>query len=116
MFFINLDDDSIERYDVTKFMDFVEDGHDIVTSFFMTELRKLLPAGLFTVTIEEKRMDVVSYKIYGDTQYWWLLMVYNSIINFEDAVTGTELKYPELDDLESLFFRLKTLQAQQEGI
>ena len=116
MFFINLDKDTIERYDPTKFMEFVEKGHDISVSYFINRLLELQPAGIHKVITEESRLDTISFKIYGSTQYWWLIMLYNKIIDFESVVNGMEIQYPSLNDLESLYFQLKSLQTAEEGV
>lgn len=116
MFYIDLDTDYKERYAPPKFMEFVEEGHDILTSFFMLKLDDLKPIGSFVVTTEEGRPDVVSYKLYESTQYWWVILSYNNMVHHDEIVTGVVLKFPSLTDMESLYFQLKALEAQQEGV
>jgi len=116
MFYIDLNTDYKERYAPSKFMEFSEEGHDILTSFFMLKLDGLKPAGSFTVTTEVGRPDVVSHKLYDSTQYWWMVLAYNNMVHFDELVTGAVLKFPSLSDMESLYFQLKALEAQQEGI
>jgi len=116
MFYIDLDTDYRERYASPKFMEFSEEGHDILTSYFMLKIDGLKPIGSFTVTSEAGRPDVVSYKLYGSTQYWWVILAYNNMVHHDELVTGTVLKIPSLSDMESLYFQLKTLEAQQEGV
>lgn len=116
MFYIDLDTDYKERYAPPKFMAFTEEGHDILTSYFMLKLGDLKPVGSFVVSTEAGRPDVVSHKLYDSTQYWWLILAYNNMIHHDELVTGTVLKIPSLSDMESLYFQLKTLEAQQEGI
>ena len=106
-FFINLGKETSERYDMSVFMDFT-DNFDPLTSSFITDLKSLRTVGTFEVQSESSRPDLISYKIYNDLQYWWILLVYNDIISNEDIAIGTIIKYPSVRDLESLYFSLKS--------
>lgn len=106
-FFINLDKESSERYDMSKFMLYDVDNHDPLTSNFIRELLNLQPQGQYTVQGEDNRPDLLSYKIYGSTQYWWILLSYNNILEFDNISTGDTISYPSLGDLENLYFGLK---------
>lgn len=105
-FFINLELDSEERYDFAKFLDF-SDNFDPLTASFLRRLKDISYTGEFVVQSEEARPDIISNKIYGSTQYWWILLFYNDIISFEDLANGVVIKYPDLADVEDLFFSLK---------
>ena len=113
-FFIELDIDTPTRYDAAKFIDFVENGYDILTSYFIDKIHALEPFGIFEVYEEEGRPDLISYKIYGKTQYWWILMELNNFIHPADIHVGDKFKYPSVEDLEDLMFSLKSLEAAQE--
>lgn len=45
---------------------------------------------------EENRLDLVSYRIYNNPVYWWIIARYNAIINPDHVPAGTELKIPRL--------------------
>ena len=108
MRYINLDVESTERYDLAKFMDFNNNCYDILTSYFISELTKLEPKGVYEVVEELERPDLISYKIYGSVRFWSLLMMYNSIISPLDIKVGTLINYPSLEDLENVYFSLKS--------
>ncbi len=109
MYYINLDLDSDARYDMAKFMEY-NGCFDILNSYFIKEVRKLPLFGEYVIQNEEMRPDLISYRIYGNTQYWWILLIYNKLTNHEELVNGVVLKYPSLEDLEDLYFKLKTLE------
>ena len=47
-----------------------------------------------------KRLDLISYKFYGNVEYWWVIMLVNNILNpFTDLPIGTTLRIPSLDTL-----------------
>ena len=109
-FHFNSDIDSAIRFDISKFVPWSEiGGMDYLRSWLINQLGYLPPIGDYKITTEENRIDLLSYKIYGDTQYWWILMQYNGIIDMNDLKTGTILSFPDQADLEDLYFRVKSL-------
>jgi hypothetical protein len=103
MFYLNTTNEYTDRFDLAKFLnDSDNNGNFILTdSYFITELRKLSPVATYTCTGE--RPEIAAYNIYSDTQYYEILMLYNSIIDFStDFVAGTIITYPSLSDLETL--------------
>ena len=114
LFFINLDKEYEKRFDQGKFFEFVTDNFDPLTSTLLREIRDLPLFGRFNVSNEEGRPDLVSFRVFGDTQYWWALMVYNDITKVDDVINGTVINYPSLASLEDLFFSLKARQSAAE--
>ena len=110
MFYINLDYESKERYDMGKFMNY-DVGYDMLDSYFMSKIKSLRVHGQYAVQSEENRPDVLSYKIYGDTQYWWILLMYNSLLEPDELVAGLVIQYPYLGAIEDLYFELKSLET-----
>ena len=110
LFFINLDVESPERYDLAKFLEY-SDNFDPLTSSFLKSLKDLKYEGTYIVQGEEYRPELLAHRIYGNVQYWWILMAYNAINSHEDLTTGLVLKYPNLEDLENLYFSLKSQEA-----
>lgn len=109
-------DDSItteNRYDMIKFFNFDVDNIDCLTSFFGQNLRQLPVYGTITVTEEEHRPDMLSYKIYQDTQYWWLLLWYNSILNVNDLVAGLSINYPAQSTIEEFYILASNLKKTE---
>ena len=107
LFFTNLDYDSEDRYDFAKFMRFT-DNFDPITSTMINEVQSLEQEGSLLVRGEESRPDLISYEVYGTTQYWWLLLLYNQISYTENFKSGDVIKYPSLDSIEELYFSLKS--------
>lgn len=114
MFFLNLDLETEERFDISKFLEYT-DCFDPLTSFTLDQIKKLPVGGNYAVSGEEGRPDLLSYRIYGNTQYWWILMFYNDKINIEDIKTSDILYYPKLDELENFYFSLKIKQTKSES-
>ena len=113
MFYINSDYISNEKYDLGKFFNFSVDNFDVLDSYFMENFRNLPQSGVFVISIEEARPELISYKIYGSVFYWSLILIYNDIIDIDELQTGVSLKYFDIGDLESLFFGLKSKGAGQ---
>lgn len=95
---------------MAKFIEYVQSSFDILNSYFIYKLSSLAESGKYTISVDETRMDLISYNIYGDTHYWWILMLYNNEIEVENLAAGDVLSYPSLTDLENLFFSLAGLQ------
>ncbi len=110
LFHINLEKSSPERYDLSKFLDFSNDCYDPLTSAFLLEVGSLKVGGIYTVKGEDGRPDWLSHSIYGDTQYWWILMLYNSFTEIGDIRNGTEVKFPSISEIENFYFSLNLSQ------
>ena len=121
MFFINLEIESDERFDLAKFMDYSDDlkgvaagRFDPLTSFFLRELPKLRSRGQYAIQVEEFRPDQISFKFFGTTEYWWVIMSYNNMLSIEELTTGTILEIPSEESMSQLFFRLRALDQAKE--
>jgi hypothetical protein len=107
-FFIDLNTSNLkERYALSKFLEF-SDNFDPITSEFMNKLVSLKSSGSYQIAGEDARPELISNEIYGNTQYWWAIMFYNGITKVDDLVNGMVLKYPSSDDIEDLYFILKS--------
>jgi len=106
-FFINLDTKAKGRYNLEKFLNYVNGNHDALTSSILYRLREIEIGGHYRVQGEEARPDLISYRVYDDTQYWWVIMLYNSITSVEQIENGMEIQYPRLDLLDDFYFSLK---------
>ena len=110
-YFIDLVNEYTERFAMAKFMDFVGDNYDPLTSNVLNSLKDLRPKGKFRVEGLDFRPDVLSFIIYGDTQYWWVLLLYNNFLTVDEIVNGIDILYPDITDLEDLYFSLKIRQG-----
>lgn len=106
MFFINNNLDTDTRYDIIKFFDFKQDNIDPLDSCLLINILNLPEQGIYTILNEEKRPDLLSYNLYQDTQYWWILLLYNSILNVNELKSGITIRYPSLTLLEKLYTEL----------
>ena len=87
MFYLDLDTNFTDRFDLAKFLEFTADGvFDPLNSYMLYQLPLLSPIGSYVIRKEENRPDLLSYNIYSDTQYWWVLMWYNSLYKPEDLI------------------------------
>jgi hypothetical protein len=108
-FFINASFQSTQRFDMGRFMEFT-DNYDPLTSSFLETIPTLLPSGTYVVQGEDGRPELLSKAIYGDFQYWWILLIYNGQIDYRGLTTGMTIAFPALSDLEDAYFSLKSLQ------
>lgn len=100
------------RFDPAIFMDY-SDNFDPLTSYFLEAVIKLPQAGKYIVTREAGRPDQLSHTIYSDTQYWWVLMHYNGILSADDIKIGDTIRYPSINEVERLYFSLKSKESSQ---
>lgn len=104
MFYIDNETQTTDKYDMAKFMSYGNDGvFDCINSFMLYEIPKLTMVGQYTIKKEENNPPLLSYNIYGDTQYWWILMWYNHLLKPQDLKNGLIIKYPSLGSLEQLY-------------
>jgi hypothetical protein len=55
------------------------------------------------------RVDIISLKVYGRTDYWWMLMRVNNILDpFNDLYIGQVLKTPPINMIEDFYNKAKT--------
>lgn len=114
LFFVNLDIDTIKRFDMAKFMSFENQAHDPLTSSLILKIKELPSGGEMVIQGEEGRPDLISFRSLLDTQYWWIIMLYNDVIDVNDLVEGQKLNLPDQGALDDLFFSLKADQVASE--
>jgi hypothetical protein len=113
-FFLNTEIEDVERFDLMKFMLYDCDVYDPMTSDILDNFQSLEAGGQFRVEGDDGRPDIISDKIYGSTQYWWAILLYNGFQSFNDIVHAQELRYPALSDVEDFYFNLKVRQNQSD--
>jgi hypothetical protein len=92
------------KFDFGRIMPFTEGFYDIINSKYVEELKKLPIAGVYTVTTEIYRPDLISYRIFGSVIYKMPLMIYNGVISYDQIVSGLELNYPSKTKMEELLY------------
>lgn len=111
MFYIDLDTNTADRFDLAKFLDFTDDGiFDPLNSYLLYQIPLLPSIGTYTIRKEENRPDLLSYTLYGDTQYWWIILWYNSLYKPEDLKVGVKINYPSLNNIEQLYMNASIYQ------
>ena len=108
MFTINSSRRTEKRFDMSKFLEWSQlvQMYDPLTSLFDSLLHGLSPEGTYTVDVPDARPDWLSFKIYGDTQYAWILLWCNDIGSFRDLKKGAVISYPSLSDLDTIYLTL----------
>ena len=89
-----------------------------LTSYFISQLKKLPPVGTFTC-LGELRADIIASKVWGDPTLDWIIMSYNNILSPLDGsfASGKILLLPSLNAIEKLYATLNAKQraAEKEG-
>ncbi len=105
-FYYNYDLENRERFQYERFSKWDEDFYDVLDSNFLATLKELKTSGEFLVTKDEQRIDIISYRIYGTTKYWWILLEFNDIVDQFTIKVGDLIKFFDLTDLEKKYFEL----------
>lgn len=112
--YINVDRITENRYDFSKLMEW-QDGYDPLNSYFIDQVLSLPVTGKHKVTTESGRPDLLSYNIYGDFQYWQILLLFNRFSEASEIEHNAVIKYPSLIDIEDLYFSLKAKMAAESA-
>lgn len=116
MFYLDNETKTQDKYDMAKFLDFDESGtFDCLNSYMLYALPNLPSAGYYTLTTSDvNRPDMLSFNIYGRTQYWWILMHYNSLSHPSDLKLGLTISFPSLGTIEQLYLNMSLQQKTQD--
>lgn len=79
--------------------------NDFVNSYYNRYFIIKRPLGNYTIKQQDvQRPDLICYKIYGTTNYWWMLMRYNNIFDiWNDLYIGQTLNTPNSLDFDDFF-------------
>lgn len=116
MFYIDNETKTQDKYDMAKFLDFDNSGtFDCLNSYMLYALPKLPAVGEYKITpADVNRPDMLSYNLYGGTQYWWIIMQYNSLSHPSDLKLGLKIKFPSLGTIEQLYLNISLQQKTQD--
>ena len=102
--------DTPVRYESSKFFPFSElGGFDIIRSYFAQQLGYIPEFGDMEIVTNEGRVDLCAVDTLGETQYFWILLMYNGVIDVNELKTGSILKIPDKNKIEELYFRVKSI-------
>lgn len=79
--------------------------YDINTSIFLEKIDKIKSSGTYTISIPY-RPDIYSNDIYGDCDYWFILLHYNGILGIQSLRIGVTLQVPSIADIESAYLSI----------
>lgn len=104
MFYIDNETSTTEKFDMAKFLEFGDDGvFDSLNSYMLYAIPQLPTVGTYKIRLEVGAPDYLALNIYGDEQYWWILMWYNHLLHPNDLTEGLEIKYPALTAIQQLY-------------
>lgn len=93
---------SSERYDMNPYFSSPLGFIDFLRGDFANRIRSL-PVWKTYIVEDYYRPDLVSWKNYGTTKLWWMVLVYNGL-SISDLVPGTKVYLFSIGDLESLLY------------
>ena len=88
--------------------------YDESTSYFLNELRKLPSVRTYQIR-QPYRPDVYSNDIFGVTDYWLILLIYNDILFIKDLKHLDILNVPDRAAIENIYFNLNARQRAAEA-
>ena len=63
------------------------------------------------------RLEYISYQIYGTIQLWWVIGLYNGIINpIKDVIAGKILRVPTKESIDVYFNKVEDSNQNQSRI
>lgn len=107
------------RLDLKRFVNLLSEGqsYDINRSLFVVGLMELPAKGTFFLRGEDGRLDWIAHKVYGSTQYWWILLFYNGMVDPEEVVSGMSIRFPSVESLEKLIVAVqRTVRPSEKTI
>ena len=101
------------RFKRTNFLPKVENGNDvleydmILSNWDLFEIKN--PIRFDNVKYGEvQRPDLLSYRIYGSSEYWWILCKFNQIDDvWNDIYVGQDLIIPSLQDIQLFYSNVR---------
>ncbi len=93
---------SSERYDMYPYMSSPLGFIDLVAGDFSERIRSL-PVERTYIVEDYYRPDLVSWRNYGTTKLWWMILIYNGL-SISDLVPGVKVYLFGIGDLESLLY------------
>ena len=86
---------SLKRENFYQYNEEIQDYDYLLTT---TDMDALFDVDLIRYIIKDKygeRPDILAFDMYGDVDYWWLILLCNGMEKFEDFTVGKEILLPE---------------------
>lgn len=102
----------ITVYDLAKYLDYNDELgiYDTQSGTFITKLRNL-PIDR-VININNELLDEISKKVYNTERLWWVIGIYNNIIDPLN-IPSQSINIPSLSDIEDLF--LRSIEDKENG-
>lgn len=113
MFYYQASYKTDDKYDIARFSRHDVDIYDTLNSYMWQAISKLASSGEVRISDESGKPDLLSYRLYGTTSLWWLILTYNGILKPSKLTVGTLVKYPSLQDIEALRLSLPALEGSK---
>ena len=112
LFYLNTEKKTPVKFALGKFMEWPVDCYDPLSSFMLEKLPSLASKGEVKIVGEEGKPWLVSFDFYANVDIWWIVMLFNRFLYTESFLAGILLNLPGLNDLNSLYYQLRTLQQR----
>jgi len=104
--------------DMAKFVDFDDENSgrpSYITSYVINQIKQISRYETIKVTNElVEAPDYISYKKYqGSHAFWWIIMIYNNLLEFSEIKYGMELKIPSITDVNNI---LSSIQIAETSV
>jgi len=102
------------RYTESDYVEIDDDplGQEILTNNFLKALQDrvvLNGAYFYRIPIEQRyRKDLVSKTLYGTSDLYWVLELFNNLLYLEEWAGGVVIMAPAIPDIESAMQYVKT--------
>ena len=97
--------ESEEKFDISKFMNYIEGVYDVLDSPFLNQLKQLPTVKYYYVDLGFKEIDLIAASVYGDSTFAYLIQFYNNDVR-ETFPEGTVLNLFSATDLEELYHNI----------
>lgn len=106
--------------DMAKFIDFDEEDSgrpSFLTSYVISKIRQIKNYKTVVITNELlEAPDFVSYKNYqGSHSYWWIIMVYNNLLDFSELTFGKQIKVPYVTEINQILSGVQLVKTSVEN-
>lgn len=105
-----------QSFDLSRFMRWDQSAgmYDPLDSQIIDRIQNLPQEGVFPLEDGENIPDLISWLIYRDHQYWWVLSIYNGYLDFTSIPERAVIRYPSIASLVGLFSTLRAELFQDE--
>lgn len=107
--------------DMAKFVDFDEQDSgrpSFLTSYVISKIRQIKNYTTITITDELlEAPDFVSFRNYQRSHsYWWIIMVYNDILEFSEFTFGKQIKIPNITEINQILSGLQLAETSVKNV